>query len=45
VQVGDTLLEICRLRYGNDGMVREICELNGLEDGDKIYVGETILLP
>lgn len=45
VQVGDTLLEICRLRYGNDDMVREICELNGLEDGDKIYVGETILLP
>lgn len=42
---GDTLLEISRLRYGTDDMVGKICEINGLEDGDKIYVGETILLP
>lgn len=45
VQKGDTLLEISRLRYGNDEMVQKICEINGLEDGDKIYVGEIILLP
>lgn len=45
VQKGDTLLEISRLRYGNDEMVQKICEVNGLEDGDKIYVGEIILLP
>ena len=45
VQKGDTLLEISRSRYGTDEMVAKICEINGLEDGDKIYVGETILLP
>lgn len=45
VQKGDTLLEICRMRYGTDDMVGKICEINDLEDGDKIYVGETILLP
>lgn len=45
VEKGDTLLEISRLRYGTDDMVGKICEINGLEDGDKIYVGETILLP
>ena len=45
VQKGDTLLDISRLRYGTDEMVGRICEMNGLEDGDKIYVGETILLP
>jgi len=45
VQVGDTLLGICRDRYGNEDMVNEICELNGLDDSDKIYVGQTIVLP
>ena len=23
----------------------EICDANGLEDGDKIYAGQTIVLP
>lgn len=45
VKVGDTLLGICRSYYGTDEMVDQICELNDLEDSDKIYVGETILLP
>lgn len=45
VKVGDTLLGICRSRYGTDDMVDQICELNDLEDSDKIYVGEIILLP
>ncbi len=45
VKKGDTLLEICRERYGNEDMVKTICELNSLEDGDKIYFGQTILLP
>ncbi len=45
VQVGDTLLEICRSKYGTDEMVSRVCEMNNLEDGDKIYVGEIILLP
>lgn len=45
VKKGDTLLEISRARYGTDDMVRGICELNGLDDGDVIYVGDIILLP
>ena len=45
IKKGDTLLEISRARYGTDDMVRRICELNGLDDGDIIYVGEIILLP
>ena len=45
IQKGDTLLEISRIRYGTENMVKKICEINALEDGDKIYVGQTILLP
>ncbi len=45
VQTGDTLLEICRARYGDEKMVKQVCEMNDLEDGDMIYVGEIILLP
>ena len=45
VQQGDTLLEISRRKYGTDQMVKEICVANGLEDSDKIYVGQTIVLP
>lgn len=45
VQAGDTLLEICRARYGSENMVRQVCELNELEDWDKIYEGQVILLP
>ncbi|MCC8163761.1 MAG: LysM peptidoglycan-binding domain-containing protein [Lachnospiraceae bacterium] len=45
VQAGDTLLGICRAKYGGDEQLEEICELNGLEDSDKIYVGQTIVLP
>jgi len=45
VQKGDTLLDICRARYGNDEMMAKICEINGLDDSDKIYAGEVIFLP
>lgn len=45
VKMGDTLLNICRARYGTDDMLDRICEVNGLEDGNVIYVGEIILLP
>ena len=45
VQQGDTLLKISRRKYGTDQMVKEICAANGLEDSDKIYVGQTIVLP
>lgn len=45
VQAGDTLLEICRARYGDENMVGQVCELNQLDDSDKIYEGQVILLP
>ncbi|MCD8241633.1 MAG: LysM peptidoglycan-binding domain-containing protein [Lachnospiraceae bacterium] len=45
VQAGDTLLGICRVKYGGDERLEEICKLNGLDDSDKIYVGQTIVLP
>lgn len=45
IQKGDTLLGICRIYYGNDDMLPSVCELNGLENMDRIYAGETILLP
>ncbi len=45
VKKGDTLREICRKVYGNDKYVKEICELNNIEDSDMILIGEKILLP
>lgn len=45
IQKGDTLLGICRIHYGDDDMLPSVCELNGLENMDRIYAGETILLP
>ena len=45
IRKGDTLLQISRTRYGTEDMVKTICEINALENGDKIYVGQTILLP
>lgn len=45
VQAGDTILQISRARYGTDDMVKKICEVNELGDGNRIYVGEIILLP
>ncbi|MDO4261298.1 MAG: LysM domain-containing protein [Eubacteriales bacterium] len=45
VRTGDTLLGICRARYGSEDRMEEICRLNGLDDSDKIYVGQIIELP
>lgn len=45
VQQGDTLAKISRDRYGNEEMIDQICQLNGISDGDYIQVGEIILLP
>lgn len=45
VRKGDTLLGICRERYGDETKVGEICALNGLDDGDHIYAGQILLLP
>lgn len=45
IKPGDTLIKICRERYGDEEMVKKLCELNQLENGDKIYIGQMILLP
>ena len=45
VQAGDTLVGISRKAYGTDEKVAEICQLNEIENGDYIQVGEIILLP
>jgi nucleoid-associated protein YgaU len=45
IRRGDTLNQICKEYYGNKDMVQTVCEWNGLDDGDKIYVGQTIELP
>ena len=45
VKMGDTLAGISRAHYGTDDKISEICDLNGIENGDYIQVGEIILLP
>lgn len=45
VQKGDTLADISRKFYGSSEIIREICELNGIEDDDHIQAGEKLLLP
>lgn len=45
VQKGDTLAAISKEVYGDIFHVTEICELNGLEDGNLIYIGQKLLLP
>ena len=45
VQKGDTLEIISRINYGDGSYVKAICELNGLEDGNLIYIGQKLLLP
>lgn len=45
IQKGDTLTSISLLFYQNRGMIRQICELNGIENADNIVAGQKILLP
>lgn len=45
IQEGDTLAEISIRVYHTKKMVSKICEANGIEDVDKIFVGQKILLP
>lgn len=42
---GDTLVKICVRFYGDETRLKEICELNHIEDKDKILYGQKILLP
>jgi len=45
VQKGDTLATISKKIYGDTTHVNAICELNGLEDGNFILIGQKLLLP
>ena len=45
VQAGDTLNTICLNIYHSKDMVKVLKEVNGIEDGDKILVGQRLLLP
>lgn len=43
VEKGDSLLSISQKIYGRD-YTKELCEANGLEDENKIYAGQKLLL-
>ena len=45
VQPGDTLNTICLDIYKSKDMVQKLKEINGIEDGDRILVGQKLLLP
>lgn len=45
VEQGDTLAIISKKTYGNVSHVDAICKMNGLTDGNLIYVGQKLLLP
>lgn len=45
VKTGDTISSISQRYYGSMSKVREICELNRIEQQDLIYSGQILLLP
>ena len=45
VEKGDTLDSISRKKYGTTSQVDAICSMNGLEDGNLIFIGQKLLLP
>ncbi len=45
VQKGDTLDTISMKVYGDAAHVDAICRMNGLSDGNLIYIGQKLLLP
>ena len=45
VEKGDTLAIISRKMYGDISHVDNICAMNGLENGNLIYIGQKLLLP
>ena len=45
VQKGDTIASISTTVYGDITHIGEICELNGLGDGNLIFIGQKLLLP
>ncbi len=45
VEKGDTLAIISRKVYGDISHIDAICRMNGLEDGNLIFIGQKLLLP
>ena len=45
VKKGDTLASISKKTYGDTGHVEAICKMNGLSDGNLIFIGQKLLLP
>lgn len=45
VKKGDTLASISKKIYDSEDHVEAICKMNGLEDGNLIYIGQKLLLP
>ncbi|MGN0346110.1 MAG: LysM peptidoglycan-binding domain-containing protein [Lachnospiraceae bacterium] len=45
IERGDTLYDICMKRYGSISNMSLICNLNGIENQNNIYYGQTIVLP
>ena len=45
VQKGDTLDTISQKVYGDSSQAEAICKMNGLSDGNLIYIGQKLLLP
>lgn len=45
VEEGDTLAIISKKMYGDVTHVDAICKMNGITDGNLIYVGQKLLLP
>lgn len=45
VEKGDTLAIISRKMYGDLDHVDAICKMNGITDGNLIYIGQKLLLP
>lgn len=45
VEKGDTLARISKKVYGDTSHVDAICKMNGLSDGNLIFIGQKLLLP
>lgn len=45
IMQGDSLAKICRKIYGDETKLKEICNINQIEDPDHIKQGQKILLP
>lgn len=45
VEAGDTLAKISKKVYGDISHVDAICRMNGLSDGNLIFIGQKLLLP